>query len=70
MEEVQETFNPSPRMGKHICVKCLEPTKTLKEFLRNDHICNKCAKQEETFPLASPSHFETYRPIDHYAIIQ
>jgi hypothetical protein len=34
------------RTGKHYCVKCLALT-PVDEFLRNDHMCDPCAEEEE-----------------------
>jgi hypothetical protein len=47
----------------HKCVHCLADT-PLPEYLANDHICDGCASEPEAFPLSSPSHFETYSPVD------
>lgn len=50
-----------------VCIKCLGPV-LLEDFLKNDHYCNYCNEAEETYPHSSPSHFEVYRPIDHYGL--
>lgn len=52
---------PSPRMGKHVCVKCLKSVK-LKDYLANDFYCNSCSNKRETYPFASPSHFKLWCP--------
>ncbi|HEX7828510.1 MAG TPA: hypothetical protein VF787_02590 [Thermoanaerobaculia bacterium] len=39
------------RTGRHFCIRCLAPV-AADEYLRNDHICNKCAANPE-YPLAS-----------------
>ena len=39
------------RTGKHYCVKCLAAVPP-EEYLRNDHICDACAAEDE-YPLAS-----------------
>ena len=39
------------RTGKHYCVRCLSVVPA-EEYLRNDHICDSCAAQNE-YPLAS-----------------
>lgn len=41
----------SERTGKHVCVKCLAAIPA-EEFLRNDHICDACADDDE-YPLKS-----------------
>lgn len=41
----------SERTGKHYCVKCLAQVPA-EEYLRNDHICDRCAAVDE-YPLAS-----------------
>jgi hypothetical protein len=47
---------PTPRQlkertGKHLCVKCLASIPA-EEYLRNDHICDACAEDNE-YPLKS-----------------
>lgn len=39
------------RTGKHLCVKCRAAIPA-EEYFRNDHICDRCAAQDE-YPLAS-----------------
>jgi hypothetical protein len=39
------------RTGKHFCVKCLAEVPA-DVYLRNDHICDDCARQDE-YPLKS-----------------
>ena len=34
------------RTGKHYCVRCLALTPA-DEYLRNDHMCDPCAEEEE-----------------------
>ena len=33
------------RTGKHYCIRCLAEIPA-EEFLRNDHVCDKCAAEE------------------------
>ena len=47
---------PTPRQlgertGKHLCIRCLAEVDA-EEYLRNDHICDACA-QEDEYPLKS-----------------
>ena len=39
------------RTGKHYCVTCMAEVPA-EEYLRNDHVCDACAEQEE-YPLQS-----------------
>ena len=39
------------RTGRHLCIRCLAPV-AADEYLRNDHICDACAANDE-YPLAS-----------------
>ena len=39
------------RTGRHFCGRCLAAIPA-EDFLRNDHICDACAAQQE-YPLAS-----------------
>ncbi len=39
------------RTGRHRCVKCLEETPD-EPYFRNDHICDRCAADDE-YPLQS-----------------
>lgn len=39
------------RTGKHYCVRCLAAIPA-EEYLRNDHICDACAAEDE-YPLKS-----------------
>lgn len=43
--------NLNERTGKHVCVRCLREVET-EEYLRNDHLCDKCAADGD-YPLAS-----------------
>ena len=40
------------RTGKHYCVTCLSEVPR-EEYLRNDHICDDCAAEDNEFPLAT-----------------
>jgi hypothetical protein len=40
------------RTEKHRCVKCLSEVPA-EEYLRNDFFCDKCAEEEEQYPLRS-----------------
>ena len=47
---------PTPRQldertGRHRCVRCLAEVPA-EEYLRNDHICDACAEDDE-YPLKS-----------------
>ncbi len=48
------------RTGHHLCVRCLAEV-SAEEYLRNDHICNACAEQDE-YPLASTPEARTPKP--------
>jgi hypothetical protein len=41
----------SERTGRHVCVRCLAEVDA-EEYLRNDHLCDKCAAEGD-YPLAS-----------------
>lgn len=41
----------SERTGRHVCIRCLGEVET-EEYLRNDHLCDKCAAEGD-YPLAS-----------------
>jgi hypothetical protein len=43
--------NLSERTGRHLCVRCLAEAEA-EEYLRNDHLCDKCATEGD-YPLAS-----------------
>ena len=43
--------NMNERTGRHVCVRCLREVAT-DEYLRNDHLCDKCAAEGD-YPLAS-----------------
>jgi hypothetical protein len=43
--------NLSERTGRHVCVRCLAEVDA-GEYLRNDHLCDKCAAEGD-YPLAS-----------------
>lgn len=49
--------------GKHICVRCLE-TIDCEEYFENDHMHYVCSEEFEQYPMSSPSHFESFRPLD------
>jgi len=40
------------RTGRHICVGCLRDV-AADEFFRNDHMCDRCANGDSSYPLAS-----------------
>ena len=48
------------RTGRHLCVRCLVEV-SVEDYLRNDHICNRCAEQDE-YPLASTPEARTSKP--------
>jgi hypothetical protein len=50
IEDLQRR-NLSERTGKHVCVRCLREVEA-EEYLRNDHLCDKCAAEGD-YPLAS-----------------
>ena len=39
------------RTGRHFCIRCLTEVGA-EEYLRNDHLCARCAESDE-YPLAS-----------------
>lgn len=51
MRDESPTRQAPERTGRHYCIRCLKATPG-EEYLRNDHLCDECAEQDE-YPLAS-----------------
>ena len=53
MSEDEGTPRKLPeRTGKHRCIKCLADVPA-DEYLRNDHLCDACAQEQDKYPLAT-----------------
>jgi hypothetical protein len=52
VHEDETPRNLQERTGRHRCIRCLADVAS-EEYLRNDHLCDACAAEEEQYPLAT-----------------